>query len=57
MKQFLIRVHSEDTECIVTAINEDDAIDKFNGGEIDEWLTAENEQSDITAELYEESGD
>lgn len=47
-KYFTVTIHSEDTECMVIAYNEHEAREKFDNGEIDEWLTAEYEQPEIT---------
>ena len=46
----MITVHSDDIECIVTATDEDDAEQKFLGNEIDEWLSSEYEQPNMTVE-------
>ena len=50
MKKFKIIIHSDDAECMVVAANEDEAMEKFDNGEIDEWLTPEWEQSEIKIE-------
>ena len=50
MKQFKVTVHGDDTECIVTANNAEEAREKFDNGEIDEWLTPECEQPEIRIE-------
>lgn len=47
MKQFKITLHSDDTECIVTANDEDEAEEKYWNGEIDEFLTPEWEQPSV----------
>lgn len=44
MKKFKVTLHSDDTECVVIAENEDEAEEKYWNGEIDEWLTSEWEQ-------------
>ena len=55
MKKFLITIHTEDTQCVVTAENEEEAEEKYFNDDIDEWLTAESEQPFIGVELFEEN--
>lgn len=55
MKKFKVTLHSEDTECIVIAKDEEEADEKFWNGEIDEWLTEESYQPETIIELYEEN--
>lgn len=54
MRKFLIIIHNDDRECIVTAKNEDGAIEKYWNDKIDEWLTDEFQQADVTAKLYQD---
>lgn len=55
MKKFHITLHSDDTECVVTAENEEEADEKFWNGEIDEWLTEESYQPETIIKPYEEN--
>lgn len=54
MKKFKVTLRSDDTECIVTANNADEAEEKYWNGEIDEFLTSEWKQSEV---IVKEIGD
>lgn len=52
MKRYIVTVHCEDIIAIVLADNEDDAIDKYSEGKIEEYDVAWS-QPDINAVLEE----
>lgn len=53
MKKFLITIHGEDTQCIVTAGNEEEAEEKYFNNSVDEWLTDQYEQPFISVKEIE----
>ena len=52
MKRYIVTVHCEDIIAIILADNEDDAIDKYLGDEVEEYDVAWS-QPDIHAKLEE----
>ena len=54
MKKYLITIHSEDTQCVVSAENEEEAEEKYFNDDIDEWVTAEFEQPFVDVKEIED---
>jgi len=55
MKAYKVTVHSEDLECVVRVGDnegEEEAIEKWQSDDVDEWISARPEQPDVTVELY-----